>query len=132
LPAWLLADLIVAMHVLWVAVVILTVPLVVFGAWRGWGWVRNPWFRHVHLAMIAVVVAESVLGITCPLTTWEKAARRAAGEEGYTGSFLGHWLHELLFFSGPPWVFTMVYVGFGLLVVGVYFGVRPRGKSQQP
>ena len=44
-----------------------------------WAWVRNFWFRTIHLAMIAVVVAESLCGIVCPLTDWEDRLREAGG-----------------------------------------------------
>lgn len=124
-----LADLIVLVHVIWVAIVVLTVPLVGIGAWRGWIWVRNPWFRHVHLLMIGIVVFESVFGITCPLTDWENAARVSAGGDGYSRSFVGHWLHELLYFDLEPWVFTAAYVAFGVLVVALYVLVPPRRRA---
>jgi hypothetical protein len=125
---WLVADLIVAAHVLWVAVVVLAVPLIVAGGLLHWRWVRRLWLRVTHLVMIGIVVGESLLGVACPLTVWEQEARRAAGETGYTGSFIGHWLHELLFFDFPPWVFTTAYVAFGMVVVALWIWVRPERR----
>ncbi len=124
-----LADFIVLVHVVWVLVVVLTVPAVLIGAWRGWQWVRNRWFRFGHLLMIGIVVAESLLGIACPLTVWENDALRAAGKPGYGRSFVGHWLHELLFFDFEPWVFTTAYVAFGLVVALLFWKVPPTGRS---
>jgi hypothetical protein len=46
-----------------------------------WGWIRNPWFRFSHLAMIAIVAVEAINGWRCPLTTWEDQLRVAAGQE---------------------------------------------------
>jgi hypothetical protein len=126
MPLWLLADFIVAVHVVYVGVVVLSVPLIMLGSWRKWGWVHNSWFRNIHLAMIAIVVLETVVGMECPLTAWERELRRAAGESAFEGSFLGHWLHELLFFDFPPWVFAIAYISFGVLVIALYVLVPPR------
>jgi hypothetical protein len=125
-----LADTIVAVHVVWVGVVVLAVPLIALGAALKWAWVKSFWFRVTHVAMIGVVVAESLAGVACPLTVWEQELRRAAGGGAYDGSFLGHWLHELLFFDFEPWVFTAAYVTFGILVAGLWWAVRPMRRAK--
>jgi hypothetical protein len=122
----LLADLIVVIHAIWVSVVVLGLLAVLVGATRGWGWVRNIWFRLIHLGMIGVVVCESVCGIPCPLTVWEDSLRRAAGQAVTDGTFIGRWVHDLLFFEAPPWVFTTVYCLFGAAVLGTMILLPPR------
>lgn len=120
------ADALLLLHALFVAFVVLMVPLVLIGGWRGWGWVRHPVLRLAHLGCIMVVVAQAWLGVVCPLTTWEMALRERAGEAVYAGSFLAHWLGELLYYRAPPWVFALVYSLFALLVVATWVWVRPR------
>ena len=71
-----LADVLVVIHAVWVGVVVFGLLAVLIGAWLGWQWIRDFWFRIVHLGMIGVVVFEAVLGIPCPLTTWEAGLRR--------------------------------------------------------
>jgi Protein of Unknown function (DUF2784) len=122
------ADVIVAAHFAYVAFVVLGLLLTLVGIARGWSWVRNPWFRGVHLATILIVVAEAWLGITCPLTTWEKQLRRLAGQTTYGGDFLGRWLHEVLFFDLPPAVFTLIYTAFGLAVIATWVFAPPRRR----
>ena len=39
-------------------------------------------------------------GWVCPLTPWEIQLRRLAGEEGYTGSFIEHYLIPIIYPSG--------------------------------
>ena len=131
MPAWFWADLIVAFHVVYVSVVVFTVPLVLIGWWRNWGWIHNSWYRNIHLAMIGIVVAETVLGWECPLTAWERDLRKIAGQSSFEGSFIGHWLHELLFFDFQPWVFTLMYIAFGATVLGLYILVPPRILQRQ-
>ena len=122
----LLADLIVAVHVAYVGFLLVGLILILVGAWRGWSWTRNRWFRLIHLALIAIVVAESWLDISCPLTSWESDLRHAAGETSYAGSFIGHWMHELLFFDAPTWAFTLCYTLFGVAVLATLLFAPPR------
>ncbi|MEM7363615.1 MAG: DUF2784 domain-containing protein [Pseudomonadota bacterium] len=125
---WLvLADLVLYVHFAFVLFVILGLLLVVAGGMSGWRWVRNPWFRYAHLAGIGVVVAQAWVGIICPLTTLEQYLRRQAGGATYEGSYIAHWVSELLFLDFPTWVFTVIYTVFGLLVVASWLWIRPRG-----
>ncbi len=125
LPYALLADLVLALHVATVAFVVGGLGLIVAGNLRGWRWVNRPWFRLLHAAAILFVVAQAWLGVTCPLTTWEMALRERAGRATYGGDFIGHWLQSMLYFEAPPWVFTLAYSAFALLVVAVWLRFPP-------
>lgn len=120
------ADLILLLHTLFVAFVVLSLPLIFLGKFLSWSWVRNPWYRLAHLLCIGIVVLESWVGVVCPFTTWEMALRAKAGEAVYTGAFIAHWLDTLLYYQAPAWVFSVVYTVFGLLVLGSWYWVRPR------
>ena len=126
-----LADAIVAVHFAYVAFVVLGMLLILVGLALRWRFVRNFWFRIVHFLAIAVVAAESLGGIMCPLTIWEARLREAAGESVHSGSFLGRWAHRLLFYNGPEWVFTTAYCLFGLLVVLTLLLAPPRWPWRQ-
>lgn len=117
--AWfrLAADAMLLTHIAVVAFVILGLLLTLLGGALKWSWVRNRWFRGLHLLFIAVIVAQAWLGIVCPLTTWEMQLRQAAGQQTYDETFIAHWLGNLLFISGPPWAFIAAYSAFGALVL---------------
>ncbi|HAR43713.1 MAG TPA: DUF2784 domain-containing protein [Bdellovibrionales bacterium] len=125
----LLADVILVFHFLFVLGVVLPVPLIALGGWRGWRWVRNRFFRRVHLAMISIVVFETLVGMFCPLTEWEQQLRAASGRESYEGSFIQYWVSRLLFYEFEPWLFTMIYIGFGLLIAWLYIKVPPAKRQ---
>jgi hypothetical protein len=114
-PAF-LADGVLVLHLLLILTIVLTVPLIIIGGWRGWGWVRRPWVRFGHLGLIGFVADESLLGIMCPLTVWENSLRRAAGDVDYGESFIAYWVSRLIYFDLPSWVFTILYCAFALLV----------------
>ena len=63
------AGAILALHVLFVAFVVIGLLLIFLGKTFGWSWVRKSWFRLVHLAAINMVMIQSWLGVMCPLTS---------------------------------------------------------------
>jgi hypothetical protein len=121
----LLADLTVVVHAAYVLFVIFGLLAVFIGYVRRWTWIRNLWFRILHLLMIAVVVAEAQFGMTCPLTTWEQRLRTLAGQQSYHGDFIANLVHDLLFFDAEPWVFTLCYTLFGLVVAATFWLAPP-------
>lgn len=124
----LLADALLLLHFLVVTFVVGGFALVLAGLALDWRWVHNRLFRLLHLAAIAVVVLQSWLGVICPLTHWENRLRALAGEQAYSGSFIQYWLHKLLFFQAPPWVFTLVYTLFGAAVAATWWLGRRRNN----
>ncbi len=125
MPAAWLADAVLIVHVLFVLFVVGGFALILIGA-RRWNWVRNRAFRMVHLAAIALVAAEAVLGITCPLTRWEDILRGTGRGER---SFIGRWLAWLLYYDLPEWVFALAYAVFALAVIGCWRAVPPHARS---
>ncbi len=116
-----LADLVLVVHFLFVAFVVGGLALIWIGAAAGWQWIRGFRFRIAHLAAIAVVAAESIAGIWCPLTVWEAALRGRQADK----SFVAEWIHRVMFFDFPEWVFTVTYAVFALVVAATYCLVPP-------
>lgn len=127
--AALLADAILLLHVGVVVFVVGLLPLVLVGGWRGWGWVRNRWLRATHLGLMVLIAVQAWLGRLCPLTLWEQALRRMAGQATYSENFVSHWLAHLLYVDAPLWLLAWVYSGFAMLVAGAWWWVRPVKSS---
>jgi hypothetical protein len=129
-----LADVVVALHVGYVACVVVGVALILLGRALAWGWVRNRWFRLAHLLLIVTVVIRAMLMPVCPLTTWEEDLRRLGGQEDFEGSRVGYVLHAMIHPDLPLWVFPLVYVAFGALVVCAFWlvPVRWRPEKERP
>jgi hypothetical protein len=128
----LLADAIVTIHFAYVAFVVVGQLLILLGICCRWRWVRNPWFRCLHLAAILIVAGESLLQITCPLSDWEDALRTAAGETVDQGTFLGRWLHYLFRYDLPQdhWIFRTSYISFALLVLVTFLLAPPAWRRR--
>jgi ABC-type proline/glycine betaine transport system permease subunit len=121
----LLADALLVVHFLVVAFVVGALIAVWIGAPLGWRWIRNPWLRYAHLAAIAVVATEALLGIACPLTVWEDLLRGGARPE----SFVARWVHAVLFYRAPEWVFTALYAAWTAATLLTLRLVPPRRKA---
>ena len=124
----LLADAVLVLHAAVVLFVVAGLVLIVACNRRGRAWGNDLRFRLAHLAAIGIVAAQAWLGQACPLTVLEDWLRAAAGETRYAGSFVAHWLHRLLFFDLPGWVFTSAYTLFLLLVVAAWWRWPPRRR----
>jgi hypothetical protein len=86
----LLANAVVSIHALF----ILFVVLGGFLAWR-WRWVAAV---HVPCAIWGVLI--EYRGWICPLTPLENALRAKAGQQGYSGGFIEHYLLPTIYPAG--------------------------------
>ncbi len=127
-----LADVTAATHITLMAYVVFGQLLILVGIPLGWRWIRNPWFRWIHMAAILTVAAEATLNVTCPLTDWEYDLRLLAGQKPSQQTFTEQVLDRILYpFEGtgvPAWVLPACYFGFAGLVLlsGV---IAPPGRS---
>jgi len=85
-----LADLVVGVHVLFVAFVVAGGLLAL--RWR--------WAAVLHLPAAVWGALIEFQGWICPLTPLENSLRAAAGEGGYQGGFIEHYLLPVLYPAG--------------------------------
>ena len=81
------ADVVMSAHLVFVVFVVL-------GGIASWRWPRAVW-AHVGAAVYGIVIL--VVGFTCPLTPLEKALRTRAGQAGYDGGFVEHYVVGVLY-----------------------------------
>ena len=119
--AGILADAVLVLHGLFVAWVVL-------GGFAVLRWPRLAW---LHLPAAAWGVWIEASGGICPLTPLELRLRAAAGEAGYAGGFLEHYLGGLLYPAGltraVQWLLAGVVLAINLTVYTVLW--RRRAKA---
>jgi hypothetical protein len=118
------ADLLLVLHFAIVVFIVGGLILTWVGALASWAWVRNPWFRYLHLGAIAFVALEAVIGMACPLTVWEDALRGGGSGE----SFVGRWVCHFLYYRAPEWVFSALYLGWAAATLLTLRLVPPRRR----
>jgi hypothetical protein len=123
------ADLIVVIHILYVAYVVAGLVVILVGLRRKWMWVRNPWFRITHLVAILIVVYELIVHANCPLTTWEMQLRATASQPTNQSTFMDRLLSFILVADAPRWLVTDLYFAFGLAIALLFVFAPPRWKK---
>lgn len=110
MSAWLasaLADLVMLVHFGFVLFVVVGALLVL--RWRRVAW------AHVPSAIYGTAI--EFFGWICPLTPLEQGLRVTAGEGGYSGGFIEHYVGGLLYPGN--WSEINVYVGIGVMLLNV-------------
>ena len=118
-----LADTVVVLHGAFVVFVVLGGLLVL---WRRF-------FLWLHLPAAVWGFLIEVAGVHCPLTHLENALRRRAGQAGYPGGFIEHYLIPVIYPIGLTLVDQAVLgalvVIVNLAVYGVVFRRRRRPRE---
>lgn len=112
----LLADLVVALHLLFIAYALLGGLL---AAWR-------PWLAALHLPAAAWVCLLEFNQWACPLTPLENQLRLRAGQQGYSGGFVEHYLIPVLYPAGltprTQWLLGAAALALNVLVYALVVG----------
>jgi Protein of Unknown function (DUF2784) len=128
----LFADLVVAIHIAYVAYIIVGLALILVGLKRRWNWVRNPWFRLTHFAAILIVVLELIFKTTCPLTVLELKFRSLAGQPVTESTFVERLMYYILSGWLPGSFTNSIYIVVALVIAATFVLAPPswrRGKQ---
>ena len=80
------ADLVLACHAL-------VVVFFMCGGLLSW---RYPWVAVLHVPLAAWVTTIFLVDVPCPLTPLENRLRKTAGQQGYEGGFVDHYVSAFL------------------------------------
>jgi hypothetical protein len=119
-----LADLVVGVHALFVV-------FVVAGGLLALRW---PWAAAAHLPAAVWGTLIEFRGWICPLTPLEKSLRASAGQAGYEGGFIDHYLLPVLYPSGltqsVQLVLGSLVIAVNVVVYGLLLRRRARGGAE--
>jgi hypothetical protein len=98
------ADLVLVIHLAFIAFVVL----------GGWIVLRRPWVAWIHLPAAVWGAAVELTGGICPLTPLENRLRLASGSAGYEGGFIEHSLMPVIY---PAAMDRTIQILLGLVVI---------------
>ena len=113
----LLADLVVVVHLAFIV-------FVAVGALLAW---RRPWLVWLHAPGVAWALAGITVGVPCPLTPLEKSLRRLAGQEGYAGGFVDHYVEGVVY---PGSLTPVLRAAAAVAIVAGYAGLYRRAMRR--
>ena len=114
------------------AVLLLHLGFILFVLLGGVLAVRRRWAPLLHLPAVAWGVYIELSGGLCPLTPLENRLRIAAGDAGYAGGFIEHYLLALIYPAGltqdVQYVLAAIVVGVNALAYGWVWRRRRRSR----
>jgi len=117
------ADSVLLAHFLFAAFAVFGGVLVALNV--AWAW------AHVPVVLWSALV--NLKGWTCPLTPLEQRLRALAGQAGYSGGFIQHYVGQAVYPGGMPRRLELV-AGYSVLagnalVYAVLLAIRPFGSA---
>jgi hypothetical protein len=106
----LLADAVVLLHLVFIVFALAGGVLVLFRGYIAW----------LHLPAVAWAAYAEFTATICPLTPLENSLRKQAGQEGYDGGFVEHYLIPLIY---PAALTPRLQMLIGAIVVAVNVAV---------
>jgi len=106
----------------WLADVVLVAhfAFVIFVSVGGLLALLRPWWAALHVPCLLYGLGVELVGWTCPLTPLEQQLRLRAGEEGYTGGFVQHYVGGVLYPDDWPAVRLWLGASLAALNVAIY------------
>ena len=100
---------------------------VILGALLALRWKKAPWLHVPALVWGSFV---ELTGGICPLTPLENRLRRAAGESGYAGGFIEHYLLPIIYPAGLTYTMQIA-LGIALILgnVAIYVWIVRRWRG---
>ena len=121
-----LGETVLAAHVVVIAFNFFGLVAIPLGAALGWAWVRISWWRLLHLASLAVVALQAVLGRACFLTIWQDALTGAGRSEP---PLIMRWVNSVIYWPLPIWAFTVAYLLIFAYTAALWRWVPPRRRG---
>ena len=70
-----------------------------------WSWTQNRRLRISHASVMGFITAETIVGLTCPLTVLEHSLRGDSPSQ----SFVSYWIKRILYWDLPYEIFIALY-----------------------
>jgi hypothetical protein len=114
------ADLVLLAHFLFAA----------FAVFGGLLSLRDPAWAWVHVPVVLWSAIVNLMGWTCPLTPLEQKLRIRAGQTGYSGGFIQHYIGQAVYPRGMPRRLALI-AGFSILTGNVLVYAMVLAVSQR-
>ena len=114
-----LADIVLILHFFIVIFITVGFFLIPIGYYYDWNWIKSLKLRLFHCGLMFLVTFETLVGITCPLTSIENNLRGMSNSK----SFISFWIEKIIYWDFPTKFFIFLYfifLGWTLLMWKIY------------
>ena len=99
--------------------------LIPFGYFQKWEWVKNKYYRLIHLVLMGIILIETILGFMCPLTILENFLRNNIEVDNN----LTQIIHQIMYWNLPNYQFIILYILSFSYLIFLWFFFKPNFKK---
>ena len=105
--------------------IILSFILIPLGYHKKWKWVKNKYYRLIHLILMGIIFIETILGFMCPLTILENFLRNNLR----INNKITQIIHQIMYWDLPTYQFIILYLLSLLYLIFLWFFFKPDFKK---
>ena len=117
----LFSEIILLFHFCIFLFMILSFFLIPLGYYQKWEWVKNKYYRSIHLILMGIISIETILGFMCPLTILENYFR----DDIKVDNKLTEIAHQILYWDLPNYQFIILYILSFSYLIFLWFFFKP-------
>ena len=99
--------------------------LIPLGYNQKWEWVKNRYYRLIHLILMGIIFIETILGFMCPLTILENFLRNDIEIDNKITQII----HQIMYWNLPTYQFIILYLLSLLYLIFLWFFFKPDLKK---
>ena len=99
--------------------------LIPLGYYQKWEWVKNKYYRLIHLVLMGIIFIETILGFMCPLTILESFLRN----DIEINNKITQIIHQIMYWDLPTYQFIILYLLSILYLIFLWFFLKPDFKK---
>ena len=104
---------------------ILSFFLIPLGYYQKWEWVKNRYYRLIHLVLMGIIFIETILGFMCPLTILENFLRN----DKEINNKITQIIHQIMYWDLPSYQFIILYLLSLLYLIFLWCFFKPDFKK---
>ncbi len=121
----LFSEIVLLFHFCIFLFIILSFILIPLGYYQKWEWVKNKYYRLIHLVLMGIVFIETILGFMCPLTILENFLRNDIEINNKITQFI----HQIMYWNLPTYQFIILYLLSLFYLIYLWFFFKPDFKK---
>ena len=121
----LLYEIVLLFHFCIFLFITLSFLLIPIGYYQKWEWVKNRYYRLIHLILMGIIFIETILGFICPLTTLENFLRN----DIEINNKITQIIHQIMYWDLPTYQFITLYLLSLLYLIFLWFFFKPDFKK---
>ena len=121
----LFSEIVLLFHFCIFLFMVLSFFLIPLGYYQKWEWVKNRYYRLIHLILMGIIFIETILGFMCPLTILENFLRNNIR----INNKITQIIHQIMYWDLPTYQFIILYLLSLLYLIFLWCFFKPDFKK---